>query len=468
MGLMDKSVTKEEFDNFSIEVLREIGVLKNNSRYKSSDRKDRIIQIEKEAITASKELKETEIIIKNNLSDIQEYKDKSEKILDGLNKAKSTLTIEINTIKEQQGLIVDKTDEITASSLRVNANIQVINDALDTVETLPGDVENIKNLIEASKDTSKEIEALKKHSMDKKSEIDKIHNEIYGQEIEDEHIDGTKDKLEKTYNHLKGQIEKLDNLLSKSIEEAVSEFNDLLESSQNSYEEVGGRLKTLLPGAMASGLSSAYTNKINDEKTSQKELGNNFKYSLLGLIIVSSIPIIIDIYRLIWSEALLLEVIKDTPILIISMLPIYFPILWFAHSSSKKLNLSKRLIEEYTHKAVLGNTFEGLSTQIESLSVNDNIRDELRVKLLFNLLQVSSENPGKLITDYQTSDHPLMEALENSIKLSSSIDRLNKIPGFSAIAKKLSTKRDSNINKVCEDAENGLNQQDNINKNTNE
>lgn len=468
MGLMDKSATKEEFDNFSRGVLKEIRVLKNNSRYKSSGRKDRIIQIEKEAITASENLEKQKIIIQSNLLNIQEYEDKAKEILDGLNREKSALTIEINTIKEQQDLIVSKTNEITASSSEVNANIQVINEALDTVEAFPRDVENIKNLIEVSKDTSKEIEALKKHSMDKKSEIDEIYNEIYGQEIEDEHIDGTKDKLEKTYNHLKGQIEKLDNLLSKSTEEAVSEFNDLLKNSQDSYKEVDSQLKTLLPGAMASGLSSAYTKKINDEKTSQKELGNNFKYSLLGLIIVSLIPIIIDIYRLIWSEALLLEVIKDTPILIISMLPIYFPILWFAHSSSKKLNLSKRLIEEYTHKAVLGNTFEGLSTQIESLSVNDNIRDELRVKLLFNLLQVSSENPGKLITDYQTSDHPLMEALENSIKLSSSIDKLNKIPGFSAIAKKLSTKRDNNINKACEDVENGLNQQDNINKSTNE
>ena len=66
--------------------------------------------------------------------------------------------------------------------------------------------------------------------------------------------------------------------------------------------------------------------------------------------------------------------------------------------------------------------------------------DELRVKLLFNILQVSAENPGKLISDYNNSDHPLMEALENSEKLGSSVDRLENLPGFSALVARLSSK----------------------------
>ncbi|QNH05653.1 hypothetical protein HNQ27_23785 [Pseudomonas sp. B11D7D] len=68
------------------------------------------------------------------------------------------------------------------------------------------------------------------------------------------------------------------------------------------------------------------------------------------------------------------------------------------------------------------------------------MKEDLRNRLLFNLLQVSSENPGKLITDYNKSDHPFMEALENSAKLSASIDILSKLPGFSAMAEKLSRK----------------------------
>ena len=143
-----------------------------------------------------------------------------------------------------------------------------------------------------------------------------------------------------------------------------------------------------------------------------------------------------------WKGADLIQVIQDTPNLIISILPLYFPVLWLAYSTNKKLNLSKRLIEEYTHKAVLGKTFSGLSNQIETLPHESAVKDELRTRLLFNVLQVSSENPGKLITNYQKSDHPLMEALENSAKLSESVDALTKIPGLSSIAKKLSEKSD--------------------------
>jgi len=118
----------------------------------------------------------------------------------------------------------------------------------------------------------------------------------------------------------------------------------------------------------------------------------------------------------------------------------YSPILWLPYSTNKKSNLSKRIIEEYTHKSVLGRTYEGLSNQIDSISNSDGISDELRVKLLFNILQVSAENPGKLISDYNKSDHPLMEALENSEKLGSSMDRLENLPGFSTLVAKLSSK----------------------------
>ena len=151
------------------------------------------------------------------------------------------------------------------------------------------------------------------------------------------------------------------------------------------------------------------------------------------------------------------SVSSNTPSLILSILPLYLPILWLAHSSGKKLNLSKRLIEEYTHKMVLGKTFAGLTKQIES--EEDDVKNELRTKLLFNLLQVSSENPGKLITDYQRSDHPLMEALENSSRLSSSIEVLNRIPGFSSLAKKLSARQDEILSGQARKVKDGLSTQ---------
>ena len=137
--------------------------------------------------------------------------------------------------------------------------------------------------------------------------------------------------------------------------------------------------------------------------------------------------------------------------------------LWLAYSSNKRINLSKRLIEEYTHKAVLGMTFDGLSNQVETLSCEENVRSELRTKLLFSLLQVSSENPGKLITNYEKSDHPIMEALENSSKLSDSIKTLERIPGFKSLAKTLSDKSDKILSNESEKVSRGLAVENSIN-----
>ncbi|MCY1456231.1 hypothetical protein D9M71_734340 [compost metagenome] len=97
-----------------------------------------------------------------------------------------------------------------------------------------------------------------------------------------------------------------------------------------------------------------------------------------------------------------------------------------------------------------------MSNQIESLPHESSVRDDLRTKLLFNLLQVSSENPGKLITDYNKSDHPLMEALENSAKLSDSMEALAKIPGFSAISKSVTARVENALSKEAAKVEEGL------------
>ena len=108
-----------------------------------------------------------------------------------------------------------------------------------------------------------------------------------------------------------------------------------------------------------------------------------------------------------------------------AILPLYLPLLWFAYVANKNLNLSKRLIEEYTHKEVLSKTFEGLSNQISEIE-NEDISSELKIKLIHNILEVSSENPGKLITDYNKADHPLFDALEKSVQLANAVEQAIK------------------------------------------
>jgi hypothetical protein len=76
------------------------------------------------------------------------------------------------------------------------------------------------------------------------------------------------------------------------------------------------------------------------------------------------------------------------------------------------------------------------------------MKEELRTRLLFNLLHVSAENPGKLITDYEKTDHPMLSILENSKKLTESMDSLSKVPGLSAIIKGLEARTAKKIDET--------------------
>lgn len=157
-----------------------------------------------------------------------------------------------------------------------------------------------------------------------------------------------------------------------------------------------------------------------------------------GVVAVSIIPFIVSVVFLINGDTFDI-VIDRMPRLVVAILPLYFPVLWLAYSANKKINLSKRLIEEYTRKEVLSKTFEGLSTQTDNLE-NDDLSKELKVKLLYNFLDVSSENPGKLISNYEKSDHPVMDVLEKSSKLESAVEKLNKIPGMDKVAQIMGNK----------------------------
>ena len=106
-------------------------------------------------------------------------------------------------------------------------------------------------------------------------------------------------------------------------------------------------------------------------------------------------------------------------------------------------------IEEYTHKEVSSRTFEGLSNQISNIGENDT-NNELRTKLLFNLLQVNSENPGKLISDYNKSDHPIIDAIDKSSKLADAINKLDNVPLVGQLLKHLNAKEQVKLKQKAE------------------
>lgn len=219
-----------------------------------------------------------------------------------------------------------------------------------------------------------------------------------------------------------------------------------------------------MPGATAAGLSYAYEEKRNEEVEFLKKSEERFLKAIYSLIAISILPVSIAIYILSFTNKNLFDVIDYLPKLISAFIPLYIPVFWVAYSTNKKINLSKRIIEEYTHKEVLGKTFSGLSNQIEKTNGDSEVQNELRLKLLFNFMQVTAENPGKLISDYNTADHPVMDAIEKSAKLTDALERIARIPGFAPVAKKLAEKAEGILDKNNKKIEVGLDANEMFNK----
>ena len=316
------------------------------------------------------------------------------------------------------------------------------------------------------------LDLLHKKSLESHSAIEDIYLEIEGYDEKDEdsgkevRINGLKDNLKTTYDDLQKNldetIENVNDLSNKYIsinekqnEERGKEFDELVQGWKKNYDDIKSEIEGLLPAAITKGLSKAYSDKKKEEIDENENLSNVFTKSIWGMVLISLIPFGIGITFLV-KGAELKTVIYDLPRIVLSILPLYIPAFWVAYASNKRVNLSKRLIEEYSHKEVVGKTFEGLSKQIETID-DDEVNQELRAKLLFNLLQVSSENPGKLITDYNKADHPLMDVLDKSAKLSGSMEKLSNVPGVNKILKMLSEKANRDLNEKGKKVAEGLN-----------
>ena len=386
---------------------------------------------------------------------------------------------QIGVTQEVYSNFIEKKKSLDSEIESLEEKMEGANEYLELAEKLPEAVEQAQSSLSEAKTLGESIKNTLSHAVSRKSEIDELHKLILGEDIDDakgesQHINGIKDELDASYkeltetsSNLEGSVKNLINDLTDKYKTLLSnrqnEYDALLKTASARYEQINTQITGLLPGAMAEGLSAAYEKKKDSEEISFSKFEKRFTYAIFCLVGVSIIPFTVDIYLLAFKGQELVQVVKDTPSLIVSILPIYFPVLWFAYSTSKKANLSKRLIEEYTHKSVLGKTFSGLSNQIETLQNQGAVKEELRTKLLFNILQVSAENPGKLITDYNKSDHPLMDALEKSSKLSESLEALSKIPGLSAVAKRLSEKNDLELRKQGEKIDAGLKANEKLN-----
>lgn len=490
MGIFGSGVEREEFDRFSAEALSRfnsldlfvrarLSELEGEIKLKATDSEVQARVAADSAQEVERKIRSTESEVERILRALEECKNAADKELLDIKGHRAKLDEDVGYFAEAIAAVKNTYEGFSTQKESVDSAVSdtyaTLNDLKNILaggQALTEQVDSISVLVDKSSESYKNISGLLNHSLKKKSEIDALYEVVFGYEIKGEDgsvqsVDGLRDELEGSYAEIKSSVETIDSRLKEVFYNVTEKYNVQMDGQKKVFEDfivdsntritaVDTELKGLLPGGMAAGLSAAYEKKKDDEVKSQEEYGENFKYAIVAMIVVSLIPFAVDSYLFIGKGFDIVQVIKETPSLIISILPLYFPVLWFALSANKKLNLSKRLIEEYTHKAVLGKTFSGLSNQIASLSHEGAVKEELRARLLFNMLQVSSENPGKLITDYNKSDHPFMEALESSSKLGGAIETLSKLPGFSALADKLSKKAQDFVDTQTQRVESGL------------
>lgn len=363
----------------------------------------------------------------------------------------SKLHVEFEAFHREASLIVPQLQ-------KWQSNIKMMFDELSQIYANNPDMQVKLKEFDANYNKADELflkaDATYKSINTRKSEIDSLYYAIAGHASENE--DGTttktpglKDKLSESYakleadfaslqvymetenNKFMGRIEDFENLKSMEFKTAFKSWN-------TDHDAITKKIEELLPRALTAGLSHAFSEKKVQEDTESKQHAKSFMLAIVCMMTISLIPICASLFSLYKGEGLDATILK-IPRLVLAILPLYIPALWFAYSSNRKGNLSKRLIEEYSHKEALSKTYEGLAKQISSISDKCDTNG-LQEKLLYTILEVSAENPGKLISDYNKADHPLMDALDKSIKLTNSLEKLAKIPGFGKIATSLSAK----------------------------
>lgn len=366
-----------------------------------------------------------------------EYRNKAEERLNQAIEIQSKLAIieteideKLVDIKSKHSRSIEVSNELLENSTSLSNLVTRISEILDEHPEIEQEINQLDELIAKIEENSSKANTTYKGILTKKTEIDELHREILGYEDEDEDgeiitVDGLKKELEISYNNLtatsENLAENLESLKNSSkvqydnfIKNNQDDLDKIKSNSKSEYDKINKQIESLLPNALTAGLSSAFVTKKSEEEELYKEYKKSFNNGILYISLSALLPIGISIFYLL-SGATLTDTIERAPKIMLAFLPLYIPLIWTTISANKKVNLSKRLIEEYSHKQVLSMTIEGLSKQIENIEDAD-MSEELRIKLLNSFLNVTSENPGKLILNYQKSDNPILNFFDRDKK----------------------------------------------------
>ena len=171
--------------------------------------------------------------------------------------------------------------------------------------------ENISTIETDAASSLKKISDLQIKANEKKSEIDDLYDEIMGYETEEnQHEEGLKDELEKSYKEINEAMKKLSEDFKLFHEEKTKEVNALTD-----------KIRSLLPDAMSAGLAGAFYDKRMIETKAMNKAAVRFERIIMWMGIAALIPAIAIICLLIQNGANW-DTFKRFPGIVCAMLPI--------------------------------------------------------------------------------------------------------------------------------------------------
>ena len=109
------------------------------------------------------------------------------------------------------------------------------------------------------------------------------------------------------------------------------------------------------------------------------------------------------------------------PRAVLSILPLYIPVLWVAYSANRKMNLSKRLSEEYAHKEALAKSYASYKEQIESLDSDDKSMQKI---FIMKAVDAIAYNASETLDGKHGDNHPMHGIVE---KITDAVSQINKL-----------------------------------------
>lgn len=435
--LWEKVVSHEKnLSDFQATVLTNMQELSENIKNLqlpiSQDVKD-IKQASKDAAYFRNRAEERKAEIDKYFDDVRLNLETIQQMANDCIESKKSINAQLKAIEQKEKNVIDIQDNIQCAYDELEPLIENINNSTKILN----EITTLKNSVKEKHDdvlnVQKQIEALHELSSKQKVEITKIRNQITGyikkdtQTGEEIKIEGLKQELEQTFEELKNKFTDTREEIEEYQVTQHSNINVFISEMRKEYNELIAQIESLLPRAMTAGLSSAYQAKRESEEKEKSAAYGSFKNAIWFMVAISLIPVTLTCYMFFGLKYDIQTIINDVPKIMSAVMALYVPIFWLAYSSNKRMNLSKRLIEEYTYKESLSKTFEGLSRQIENIK-DENIANDLKSKLLYTVVSMNSENPGKLIKGYNKPDHPIMDIINNSVKLTESIQNLAQMP----------------------------------------